>query len=267
MKNKTLRIALLHIALSYKSVEANVSHIEHVLELALESEPDLIMMPELAVSGYEFWKEMGDDWIAEKTPSIIHHFARWAKQHRVSLIVGTPTYHPASEKHYNSAILIDENGEVLGQHNKVSVLPGSEGWSTGAKSVEVVGWNGRFLGFLICADAYPPGIAAELAKQGANVLISPAAWAPGLYEPDGEWEQRTLDTGLTMIVCNRTGKENNMNFNGGTTAIVVNGQRAVTYSEPEEAILTIEVDAQTWQPLSNQFDVRKLTSESPSTNL
>ena len=258
MENKPFRISLLHIALSYKSVEANISHIEHVLEEAIKSKPDLIVMPELAVSGYEFWKQLGDHWIAEKTPAIIQQFVQWAKRHRVSIIVGTPTYHQPSENRFNSAVLIDQHGEILGQHNKVSVLPGSEGWSSAAESVEVVAWNGRFLGLLICADAYPPGIAAELAKQGAEVLISPAAWAPGLYEPNGEWEQRTLDTGLTMIVCNRTGKENNMNFTGGTSVIVVNGKRVVTYSDIEEAILTIEVDSQTWQPLTSHFEITKL---------
>lgn len=257
-KNETLKLSLLHLAFQYDDIERNVAHIEKALAIALKSNPNLIIMPELAVSGYEFRAEIGIDWIAKQVPTIVGRFCDWAKQNGAALIVSSPIYDEKAKLYHNAAIFIDEEGGIVGQHHKASVLPGSEGWSTGAKSVETVGWNGRSLGLLICADAYSPDIAAALAEQGAEVLISPAAWGPGLHEPNGEWEQRTQETGLTMIVCNRTGKENKMNFSGGTSAIVVNGQRVVTYSGDAEAILTIEVDAQTWQPLSNQFEVREL---------
>ena len=254
-KKETIVISLLHLAFLHDDIAGNVAHIENVLALALESNPDLIVMPELAVSGYEFRNEMGTDWIGERVPEIVGRFCEWAQRNGVALILSSPIYDQKAALFYNGAIFIDEQGRIVGQHHKVSVLPGSEGWSTGAKSVQTVGWNGRSLGLLICADAYPPGIAAALAEQGAEVLISPAAWGPGMHEPNGEWEQRTQETGLTMIVCNRTGKENKMNFNGSTSAVVVNGERVVTYSDESEAILTVEVDAQTWRPLRNQFQV------------
>jgi len=253
--NETLKITLLHLAFRHDDIEQNVAHIDRALTVALESNPDLIVMPELAVSGYEFRVEIGTDWIVQQVPKIIGRFCEWAQRNGVALILSSPIYDQKTALFYNAAIFIDEQGRIVGQHHKVSVLPGAEGWSTGAKSVQTVGWNGRSLGLLICADAYPPGIAAALAEQGAEVLISPAAWGPGMHEPNGEWEQRTQETGLTMIVCNRTGKENKMNFNGSTSAVVVNGERVVIYADESEAILTIEVDSRTWQPLRNQFEV------------
>lgn len=253
---KTIKIALLHLAATHDNVENNILRLEKALASCVELKPDLIISPELIVSGYEFRREIGTDWIPEKIPDILDRFCRWAKQHQAALILGSPRTDQPSGNLYNAAIFIDEQGAVIGQHNKVSVLPGSEGWATAAKSVQPIVWNGRHLGLLICADAYPPGIAAALAAQGAEVLLSPAAWAPGLHEPNGEWEQRTQETGLSMIVCNRTGKENQMNFNGGTSAVVVNGERVITYSDEAEAILTIEVNANTWRPFNNQFEVQ-----------
>jgi hypothetical protein len=59
------------------------------------------------------------------------------------------------------------------------------------------------VGMLICADAYTSEIARNLQAQGAQLLVSAAAWAPGHHGPNGEWERCTHDTGLPLIVCNR----------------------------------------------------------------
>ena len=61
------------------------------------------------------------------------------------------------------------------------------------------------VGLLICADAYTPAIATTLKAQGAQMLVSAAAWGPGLHGPNGEWERCSRETGLPLLVCNRTG--------------------------------------------------------------
>jgi N-carbamoylputrescine amidase len=65
------------------------------------------------------------------------------------------------------------------------------------------------VGILICADVYTRDIAEDLRGQGAQLLVSPAAWGPDLNGPEGEWEQRTQETGLPLVVCNRTGPRKN----------------------------------------------------------
>ena len=50
-------------------------------------------------------------------------------------------------------------------------------------------------------------VAEVLVSKGAQVLVSPVSWGPGGCGPDGEWEARSAQTGLPIIVCNRTGRE------------------------------------------------------------
>jgi predicted amidohydrolase len=59
---------------------------------------------------------------------------------------------------------------------------------------------------VICADVYSELPARQLRAAYAELLVSTAAWWPGQWGPNGEWEARTLDTGVPLIVCNRSGR-------------------------------------------------------------
>jgi predicted amidohydrolase len=68
------------------------------------------------------------------------------------------------------------------------------------------------IGVLICADAYTKNIADTLLAKGAEILAAPSAWGPGIHGPNGEWEQRSIDTELCLFVCNRTGEDETVTF-------------------------------------------------------
>jgi N-carbamoylputrescine amidase len=258
MKSQSIRLSMLHLAFEHDNVSHNVELLETLFLKALQGEPDIVMMPELAVSGYEFYKEIGKEWIREDVPAVIDKFSHLARDNETAFILSTPRYSLEKDKFYNAAIFIDDHGQVLGEHYKINVLPGSEGWSSPGFEIKPIHWNGHKIGLLICSDAYTENIAKGLANQGANVLISPAAWAPGMHEPNGEWEQRSKETGLCMYVCNRTGKEDRLNFEGSASAVIAAGHRTIEYSEKQPAILTIDVDADNWSPLDEEFSVLKV---------
>lgn len=249
---------MLHLAFKNDNVSHNVELLENLFLRALATEPDLVVMPELAVSGYEFYKEIGKEWIKDEVPAIVKKFSRLARDNNIAIVLSSPRYNIEKDRYYNAAIFIDEQGQILGEHYKINVLPGSEGWSSPGFEVRPIQWNGYKIGLLICSDAYTENIAKELATQGASVLISPAAWAPGMHEPNGEWEQRSQETGLCVYVCNRTGEEDMLNFEGSASAVVAGGRRVFEYSGKQPAILTIDVDPLNWSPRENTFKVLEL---------
>ncbi len=255
MRNQSIRISMLHASLRYDNVLFNIELLAALFLQALKLEPDIIVTPELAVSGYEFFKAIGSEWIKEVIPETIEKFSRLSRKNEVAVILGSPRFNEKTNQYYNAAVFIDEQGQVTGEHHKINVLPGSEGWSSHGVEAKPIVWRGHKIGLLICSDAYTKNIAEELAQQGANVLISPAAWAPGLHGPSGEWEQRSKETGLCLFVCNRTGVEQNMDFTGSSSVVVAGGRRVINYSNKQPAILSIEVDSSDWFPLSEQFNV------------
>lgn len=260
---QSIRIALLHFAPRYDDVSHNLAQLERLFFQAVELHADLILTPELAVSGYEFYKILGSEWIKTDGPAILAKFTQLARENHVALVLGSPSYAAESGKYYNAAIFIDEHGQVIGTHHKRLVLPGAEAWSSPGTELKPVVWRGHQIGLLICADAYPAHLAAELTRQGAEVLFSLAAWAPGLHGPEGEWEQRSQETGLPILVCNRTGQGALVNFEGSSSVIAAEGRRLAEYSDKKPAILTMDFNPENWHPRRARFNVFELEANEP----
>jgi len=98
------------------------------------------------------------------------------------------------------------------------------------------------VGLLICADSYSPGIADSLRRQGARILVSSSAWAPGFHGPYGEWERCTRDTGLPLFVCNRTGPDLTIDFTKAESVVAKDGERRLSMSAPRSTMFLIEWD-------------------------
>ena len=174
-------------------------------------------------------------------------FCRLVAQLQVTVFLSHPERDRQTAKLHNSVFVIAANGAILGKHRKINTLRvGAEAWSSpGGQAAPILIPPVGHVGVLICADAYSPGIAKSLQAQGAQLLVSSAAWAPGLHGPNGEWERCTRDTGLPLLVCNRTGPDRTLNFTEAESVIVKGGQRLLSFRTERSAIFTIEWNLQT----------------------
>ncbi|MEL6713972.1 MAG: carbon-nitrogen hydrolase family protein, partial [Planctomycetota bacterium] len=128
---------------------------------------------------------------------------------------------------------------------------GSEAWSSpGADSAPFDTELGA-IGMFVCADAVDPAIAARHARGGAELLLSSANWAPGLYGPDGEWERCSAETSLPLIVCNRTGTGRTLDFSEAESVVICRGERRLTLSSPEPVVFLVRWDRAAGEPLGH----------------
>lgn len=165
---------------------------------------------------------------------------------RVTIFLSHPERDPQSNKLHNSVFVIASDGTIAGRHRKINTLQtGSESWSTpGGQGLPIPLQPLNQVGILICADAFSPGIAVSLADQGARMLVSSAAWAPGLHGPNGEWERCTQDTGLPLLVCNRTGQDRALDFTAAESVVAKDGERLLTLSSDRSTVFTIDWNLQ-----------------------
>ena len=248
-----LRIALLHLAPRPGDLLYNRRLIETAVTAAAGLGATWVLTPELCVCGYDFVDALGTAWIVPPPDAWMAAICQLAARLRVTVFLSHPEQDQQTGKRYNTLFVIAADGRILGKHRKINALSGAEGWSSRGESVTpvLVPPVGQ-VGLLICADAYSPGIAQSLKAQGAQLLVSAAAWGPGFHGPSGEWERCTHDTGLPLLVCNRTGSDRTLGFTGAESVVVKDGQRLVSFASERSAICLIEWDMErqevaTWQ--------------------
>lgn len=234
-----MRVGFLHLAPKVGAVEGNRALIERGTRVASEAGAAWVLSGELVVTGYQFATIVGTSWIEPAPSAWLTTYVELCSALDVTSFVS----HPERTPHglYNSAFVIGREGSVLGSHRKLHPTAGSESWSAPGDRCHPVMVDGLSVGLLICADAYRPEPARRLRDAGAELIVSLAAWWPGPYGPAGEWEQRTTETGIPMLLCNRTGHEDEHDMTGAISGVIADGERLLELSSDESAVFVVDV--------------------------
>jgi predicted amidohydrolase len=234
------RIAFLHLSPEPGALAKNRQLVEAAIRSAADAGAEWILTPELATTGYDFVEHIGSDWIETQPDAWVQGIAEFSRRRRVTVFLSVPER--VGDKLYNSLLAIDRTGQIAGRHRKINALRvGPEAWSTPGQDINAVPIDGfGLVGMLICADAYTPSIAENLARQGARALVSSAAWRPGLHGPNGEWEAVSGATSLPIFVCNRTGQERQIGFTIAQSVVASGGKRLISFTAPRSAIFLVD---------------------------
>ena len=255
-----LRIAKLHLAPVTADIAHNRQLAEQGLAQAVARGADWVITPELFITGYKFAEVIGTDWILPQPDAWMQDFCGKVADAAVTVFLSHPERDPDAGLMYNTVFVIGPDGSIIGRHRKVKALRGPEAWSSPGDEIMPItvpaGAGDAAVGIVICADAYRNDVAGVLKDRGAQLLVSPASWGPGDCGPIGEWEQRTLDTGLPIMVCNRAGWEaDDLDFTEAVSIVASNGQRILqAYCGEESAILLFDWDLDTMTPLSGDYE-------------
>ncbi|MEP6886970.1 MAG: carbon-nitrogen hydrolase family protein [Nitrospirales bacterium] len=154
-----------------------------------------IVTSELIIPGYTFADRIGTAWIQPQPDPWMKHVGQLAARLGMTVFLSHPEEDRRSKALYNSVFVIAADETITGAHRKINTLRvGSESWSSpGEDAVPVPVHPLGNVGILICAGAFAPGIAGSLKTQGTRMLVSSAAWAPGLHGLEwwvGAWHER-----------------------------------------------------------------------------
>ncbi len=227
----------------------NVATAERLVRSAAAAGANVVLIPEL-FEGVYFCKDQTPQHLLRAMPidenSTIPHFAKLAKE--LSVVLPLSVYERAGNARFNTVVMVDADGEILGTYRK-SHIPDGPGYtekyyfSPGDTGFRV--WDTAFgkVGVGICWDQWFPECARAMALLGAEMLLYPTAI--GSEPPDPTWDSsghwRRVMCGhaganvVPVIAANRTGRETGetceITFYGTsfitdiTGAIVADGQR------------------------------------------
>ncbi len=231
-------------------IKENFSLIEERIQSAKEAGADLVVFPELALTGY-FLKDLVPE-VALRLDS--PEIARLAALSRdISIAVGfvevTDDY-----RFYNSAVYL-ENGAIRHLHRKVYLptygLFDEQRYMARGERFRAFDTKFGRMGMLICEDMWHLSSSYILAMDGAATLLclssSPGRGIGGDSLDSAEaWQQLTSTTAMFLncrvLYCNRVGYEDGVNFWGGSEYIAPSGKSVVRGKILEEDFVTATLD-------------------------
>ncbi len=239
-----MRVALAQIESALGDVSENVRRVCEALGQARAQKADLVVFPELTLSGYALG-HTDNDVALEVTDPEIACLANAAEG--MGCVVG---FTEAGRVHtYNSAAYF-EDGEVRHVHRKL-YLPTYGIWEerkhfTPGNALRAFDARVGRLAILVCSDAWQPALAVLAVQDGARILIVPANSTGQRPNIEDEWHDinrfyaRMLET--YVIFVNRVGEEAGLQFWGGSHIYDPWGELVAKAPLDEPAVVTAEID-------------------------
>jgi predicted amidohydrolase len=246
-------VALAQIAPRLGEVDANLALCLDRVERAREAGADLVVFPELALTGYHLLDHVPEVALGLDSAEIAG-LARASVG--IDLVVGFVEDGPGHRLHNAAAYFAD--GRIVHVHRKVQLptygmFQEGRDFARGATLRAFAAPAGR-TGLLICEDAWHPTHAWLLAQQGAEVLLvlsnGPARGSrPGEGLTSVEvWRSllqvtSRFQTAWTVYV-NRVGCEDGLTFGGGSIVVDPFGRVAAELPPLDEAFEVVELEAE-----------------------
>jgi predicted amidohydrolase len=171
------KLALLQMRVEPGAKAENLKRAAHRIAEAADAGAQVALLPEAMNVG---WTGPGAPQFADDIPNgeTCALLRTLAARHRIYLCAGLVERAP-DQRIYNSAVLISLAGDVLLHHRKIHELEMAHACYGPGDRLGVAETSLGRIGIMICADAFAPGqvISRTLGLMGADVILSPCAWA------------------------------------------------------------------------------------------
>jgi len=206
--------------------ERNLKQISEQVSKARRKNVDLLIFPELHLTGYTMKDEVTD--LAESIPGpSTLKVETMAREHGVHVIFGMPEESEVKGVIHNTAVFVGPKG-LVGKYRKIhlpthSVFEERRYYRPGQEA-SVFRPNIGIIGLSICYDLYFPELTRLQALQGAELVVCISA-SPGLRRRffEGFCLSRAMENAVYLAYVNRVGIEEGLQFWGGSRIIAPNG--------------------------------------------
>jgi len=242
-----IKLAGIQISCSEEK-ERNIEKAVKFAQIAAEKGANLICFQELFTTHW-FPREMNKRHfsLAEKIDGpTMTRMQRLAGENEVVLVC--PIFEMEENSFYNSAIVIDADGEILGSYRKIHV-PQIPLWeeryyfSSGNHGFPVFRTKFAPIGIQICWDNFFPEGSRILALKGAKILFCPTAAA---FASQRKWEtvisSNAVANGVYSFRVNRVGSEEKQDFYGRSFCISPEGELLDKPTGMKDSIALVEID-------------------------
>lgn len=229
MKKKMIAIGLVQSKVSANLAD-NLKNTLRMIRQAAKQGAQIVCLQELFRTPYfPQVRNAKKDNYAETIPGeTTRAMAGIAKELKIVIIV--PMFEKATNgKYYNTAVVIDEKGKIVGKYHKTHIPqdPGfyeKDYFEHGKEGYTIFKTKFGAFAVLICYDQWFPEAAREVKLAGAEMIFYPTAIGNiiGQTPPEGDWHEawetvmrgHAIANSLIVAAVNRVGRENHTKFFG-----------------------------------------------------
>jgi predicted amidohydrolase len=227
--------------------DRNLKQISEQVSKARKKNVDLLIFPELHLTGYSMRDEVSH--LAESIPGpSTLKVESMAKENGVHIIFGMPEESEVKGVIHNTAVFVGPKG-LIGRYRKIhlpthSVFEERRYYRPGQEAPVFKTVLGT-IGLSICYDLYFPELTRLQALQGAQLMVCISA-SPGLRRRffEGFCLSRAMENAVYLVYVNRVGVEEGLQFWGGSRVIAPNGSvlAQCKYDLEEFQICKVDLD-------------------------
>ncbi|MEX2590740.1 MAG: carbon-nitrogen hydrolase family protein, partial [Chitinophagales bacterium] len=171
---KHIKIGMAQLLIEGCEPERNFERAEKLIKRAKESNCNLVLLPETIDFAWTHPAGLNEAQTIPGTYSTI--FCEFAANYKIWICVGLTE--KTDKGNYNSALLIDDSGKIIGKHRKINLLTVEFPYYEVGQKLEVFDTPFGKIGLNICADNYFDAIdiGHTLARMGAQLILAPSSW-------------------------------------------------------------------------------------------
>ena len=209
-----MRVAAVQFKATYADPNASRARVEARMAEAHAAGVDLIVLPEMAFTGYVFADAAALMPLAE--PAEGATFA-WASSHaqrgRCWIVVGFPER--AGDRLFNSALVVNPSGELSFCYRKTLLFDADRTWATpGDSGYRRFDTDAGSFAVGICMDLNDPRFLLWAWRQRLDVLAFPTNWIEEGLDVHDYWRERVEGSGAGLAAANTWGPERGVKFSG-----------------------------------------------------
>lgn len=249
-----MRIALVQMRCEKGDIRGNLRRIGDEIAAAEERGVDLIVFPEMSISGYVDPTTMPDAVMELDAPAIAE-FVRMTAGTRVSAIAGFVELNPDGKPFITQIVARD--GKLDGFYRKRHVVDEELEWFTpGPRLSPIFTQRDTRFGLSVCADIDAPAVFQDATEAGARLIVECAA--PGLYgeQATRDWQsgydwwrsecrtklgEYARSNGVYIAVSTQAGRTVDEDFPGGGYLFGPDGACLAETADWSECVLNVEI--------------------------
>ena len=240
-----MKIALAQMSMTDK-IEENLNKSLNFCDKAKDC--DLLFFPEIQLSPFfpQYQNKNVEKYCLYESSSEIQKIKEKAKEH--SIYISPNVYMSIENKKYDTSLWINRQGNIVDKAKMVHIAQAEnfyeqDYYTPSDDGFKVFDTEYGKVGVVICYDRHLPESIRTCVLKGADLIIIPTANTKAEPMEMFEWEVRVqaMENQVFVAMCNRVGKEDNMDFSGQSLVVDPNGE-VICKADDSEQLLACDID-------------------------